>query len=386
MLALHFGAGNIGRGFIGSLLYQSGYKTCFVDVNKEIVDLINDRKEYRIVLAEKSREELIVKDVEAINSQLDPEKVIEAIVHADLVTTAVGPSILPLISGLIAEGLKKRLTKNRKSLNIIACENMVGGSTFLEEKVYEKISDDEKEAFKQYFAFPNAAVDRIVPNQSNEDKLMVMVEPFFEWVVDETQMIGERPEITGITYVKGLNPYIERKLFTMNTGHTTAAYLGYYSGIDTINETMKIAAIRDLVENTINETGELLIKKYQFDREVHSNYIKKIMERFSNPFIIDEVTRVGRSPLRKLGPNDRFLSPAKQFVEMVGEEPIFLAKGIAATLLYDHTNDEEAMELQATIKQEGIEAAIEKYTKLSKDSTLVNLIVKQYYTLKDNKY
>ncbi|OIJ12073.1 mannitol-1-phosphate 5-dehydrogenase [Anaerobacillus alkalilacustris] len=386
MLALHFGAGNIGRGFIGSLLYQSGYKTCFVDVNKEIVDLINDRKEYRIVLAEKSREELIVKDVEAINSQLDPEKVIEAIVHADLVTTAVGPSILPLISGLIAEGLKKRLTKNRKSLNIIACENMVGGSTFLEEKVYEKISEEEKEAFKQNFAFPNAAVDRIVPNQSNEDKLMVMVEPFFEWVVDETQMIGERPEITGITYVKGLNPYIERKLFTMNTGHTTAAYLGYYSGIDTIIETMKIAAIRDLVENTINETGELLIKKYQFDREVHSNYIKKIMERFSNPFIIDEVTRVGRSPLRKLGPNDRFLSPAKQFIEIVGEDPIFLAKGIAATLLYDHADDEEAMELQATIKQEGIEAAIEKYTKLRKDSPLVSLIVKQYYTLKDNKY
>ncbi len=65
MLAVHFGAGNIGRGFIGSLLHQTGYEVCFVDVNREIVDLINERKSYSIGLADDSNEEIIVKNVSA---------------------------------------------------------------------------------------------------------------------------------------------------------------------------------------------------------------------------------------------------------------------------------------------------------------------------------
>lgn len=386
MLAVHFGAGNIGRGFIGSLLYQSGYKTCFVDVNSEIVDLLNERNNYRVVLADESKEELFIQNVEALNSQLEPEKVIEAIVSADIVTTAVGPNILPLISNLIAEGLRKRSTSNQQPLNIIACENMVGGSSFLEEKVYEKISDKEKHTFKKLFSFPDAAVDRIVPNQTNTDKLMVMVEPFSEWVVDESKIIGKRPEIEGVTYVKDLKPYIERKLFTVNTGHSIAAYLGYLANIPTINKAMENVSIKELVMNTLNETGQLIVRKYGFDWEDHKKYIEKIIERFSNPYIVDEVTRVGRSPLRKLGQNDRLISPAKQFVDVLGEDPIYLATGIAAAILYDFRDDEEAVELQKTINNEGIETAIEKYTKLEKGTPLVKLILKQVNELKTNTF
>lgn len=383
MLAVHFGAGNIGRGFIGSLLYQSGYHTCFVDVNSQMVDLINERKEYTVVLADTSKEEFNVKNVSAINSLLEPEKVIESITKADLITTAVGPNILPIISGLIAKGLQKRIEINKNPLVIIACENMVGGSSFLQEKVYEKVSIEEKEQFAKLYSFPDAAVDRIVPNQVNEDKLMVMVEPFFEWVVDNSKIIGDIPKVNGIKYVSGLKPFIERKLFTVNTGHSVAAFLGYFAGMKTINETMKNNQISELVLKTLEETGELLVRKHGFDSQEHGDYIKKIMERFSNPFIVDEVTRVARSPLRKLGPEDRLISPAKQYLEVVGKEPIHLAKGIAAALLYNNMEDEEAVELQETIKKDGVIAAIEKYTKLSNQTPLAQLIVQQYYLMEE---
>ncbi|WP_342044095.1 mannitol-1-phosphate 5-dehydrogenase [Bacillus sp. OTU530] len=385
MLAVHFGAGNIGRGFIGSLLYQSGFETCFVDVNSELVDLIAEKKEYRVVLAEDAKQESIIRNVRALNSQQNPEKVIEAIVEAEVVTTAVGPHILQFIAPLLAEGLRKRYSKVEKPLNIIACENMIGGSSLLKEKVYEHLTEEEKPLFDERFGFPDSAVDRIVPNQTNEDKLMVIVEPFYEWVVDETKIVGETPAIQGITFVKDLVPYIERKLFTVNTGHAIAAYLGYHFGIATINEAMDHEMVHSLVEGALKESGAFLTKKYDFDVEAHSQYVLKIVKRFSNPHISDEVTRVARSPIRKLGPKDRLVSPAQQYMDVVGDEPTYLVKGIAAALLYDFAGDEEAVQVQKTIQEAGLEAAIQELTKLDGSSKLFRLIVEQYHALKESK-
>lgn len=385
MLAVHFGAGNIGRGFIGSLLYQSGFETCFVDVNSELVDLINEKKEYRVVLAEDAKQESVIRNVRALNSQQSSEKVIETIVEAEVVTTAVGPHILRFIAPLLAEGLRKRYSETAKPLNIIACENMIGGSTLLKEKVYEYLTEEEKVLFDKRFGFPDSAVDRIVPNQTNEDKLMVIVEPFYEWVVDETKIVGKTPAIQGITFVKDLVPYIERKLFTVNTGHAIAAYLGYHFGIETINKAMENEAVHSLVEGALKESGAFLTKKYEFDAEVHFQYVMKIAKRFLNPHISDEVTRVARSPIRKLGPKDRLVSPTQQYIDVVGDEPAYLVKGIAATLLYDFAGDEEAMQVQKTIQGAGLEAAIEEFTKLDPSSALFRLIVEQYHALKESK-
>ncbi|GGE29653.1 mannitol-1-phosphate 5-dehydrogenase [Pullulanibacillus camelliae] len=381
MQAVHFGAGNIGRGFIGNLLYQSGFHTSFVDVNSEVVDLINEKQQYHVVLADEGQETLTIKNVSAINSQTDPDKVIAAIADADIVTAAVGPTILPFIAGLVADGLKKRLELGGQALNVIACENMIGGSTLLKEKVYEKLTDAEKNAFDQNFGFPDAAVDRIVPNQSNEDKLMVMVEPFYEWAVDQSKIVGEKPPVEGITFVDDLTPYIERKLFTVNTGHAITAYFGYASGIQTIDEAMKNAAIKDLVEGALNETGAVLVKKHGFKSEEHQKYINKILNRFTNTYISDEVTRVGRSPIRKLGPNDRLVAPAKQYLELIGKEPAYLAKGIAAALNFDFKEDKEAVELQQTLQAKGLETAIRTYTALDPESSFGSLIIREYQAL-----
>ncbi|MBU8879293.1 mannitol-1-phosphate 5-dehydrogenase [Bacillus sp. FJAT-29790] len=385
MLAVHFGAGNIGRGFIGNLLYHSGYETCFVDVNDEIVRLLNEKQEYRVVLADQMQEEIMIKNVRAINSASNPEQVIAAIAEADLVTTAIGPNILPMISGLIADGLRKRVEQTNTPLNIIACENMIGGSSLLKEKIFEKLTVNEKSKFEGLFGFPDSTVDRIVPNQVNEDKLMVKVEPFYEWVVEEPKIIGEKPPVKGITYVQELVPYIERKLFTVNTGHALAAYFGYYFGVDTINQAMKNRQISDLVEGALKESGEFLVKKYGFNQADHMKYIQKIIGRFSNSYIVDEVTRVGRSPIRKLGPNDRLVSPARQYAEVTGKEPEYLLKGIAAAFMYDYQGDKEAVQVQTVIKEYGLETAIEKYTQLGPTLKLFAGIVEQYNQLKATK-
>ena len=128
MRAVHFGAGNIGRGFIGEILATNGFEITFVDVNHTIIDALNERKEYEIELADESKERITVKNVKGINNQTNPEKVIQEIAEADLVTTAIGPNILPFIAELIAKGIQAReMEGNATPLDVIACENMIGG-------------------------------------------------------------------------------------------------------------------------------------------------------------------------------------------------------------------------------------------------------------------
>jgi mannitol-1-phosphate 5-dehydrogenase len=385
MFAVHFGAGNIGRGFIGGLLHDAGYEVCFVDVNTEIVKLLNEKKEYKIVLANQEREEQLITGVSAVNSIANPERVIEMIAGADLVTTAVGPNILGIISDLVYKGLKKRSEAVEAPLNIIACENMIGGSAFLKEKVYEKAAAEEKAQFDKLFAFPNAAVDRIVPNQTNDDPLMVLVEPFYEWVVDASAMIGDVPNIGGVKFVEDLAPYIERKLYTVNTGHASIAYLGYLNGFHAIDKAVRSEVINQVVSGALKETGEVIIEKYGFDQDDHLDYINKILSRFENPFIIDDVTRVGRSPLRKLGKDDRLFGPALSFFELFKEVPENLTHVIAAALLFEVEEDGEAVELKNKVEASGAANTLSEITGLDKNHPIILQAETVYRKLKGRK-
>lgn len=274
MRAVHFGAGNIGRGFIGEILATNGFEITFVDVNHTIIDALNERKEYEIELADESKERITVKNVKGINNQTNPEKVIQEIAEADLVTTAIGPNILPFIAELIAKGIQAReMEGNTTPLDVIACENMIGGSAFLEKEVYKYLP--ETSFTDKYIGFPNAAVDRIVPLQHHEDPLFVQVEPFKEWVIDDSQRKNKEIQLKGVLYVDDLEPYIERKLFSVNTGHATVAYTGALLGYQTIDEAMQDALVVAQLKSVLQETGSLLIAKWGFDSEQHHAYIEK---------------------------------------------------------------------------------------------------------------
>ncbi|ASK62514.1 mannitol-1-phosphate 5-dehydrogenase [Virgibacillus phasianinus] len=385
MLAVHFGAGNIGRGFIGSLLYQANYHTTFVDVNDAVIQELNEKQQYNVVLASENSETLTVKNVSGINSITDPDKVVEAIVNADIITTAVGPNILAVISELIAKGLQARMKSNQHPLNIIACENMIGGSSLLKEKVAEHLTEEERTSFDAIFGFPDAAVDRIVPNQANDDLLEVSVEPYYEWVVEETAIKGAKPSIDGVTYVADLKPYIERKLFTVNTGHAVPAYIGRYMGYATINEAMNDQHVQEIIKGALTESGEALIQTYQFDREEHQTYINKIIQRFMNPYISDEVTRVARGPIRKLGPNDRLIRPASIYLDVTGKEPFHLAKTIASALEYENEQDEEAVKLQQMITEDGYEKTLQSVSELDVGHPLIPIVLTELEMIKSLK-
>ena len=105
-----------------------------------------------------------------------------------------------------------------------------------------------------------------MPAQAPDAGLDVMLEPFYEWVIDRTPFGGEPPEIAGVHWVDDLAPFIERKLFTVNTGHATAAYHGFRQGVHSITRRHDgCPRIRAEVEAAIGETRSLLVAKFGLD-------------------------------------------------------------------------------------------------------------------------
>ncbi len=367
--AIQFGAGNIGRGFIGKLLSNSGYLVVFADISKTLIPEMRIRKEYAVeIVGEELREERITP---VMGMYSDDPELLEAIAHAEVITTAVGPNILGNIAPVIAKGIEARKTiGNDSSLNIIACENMIGGSTMLRREVVQYLSEDTQEWMADCTGFPDSTVDRIVPPMDETmDILRVRVEEFCEWIVDESGFIGTVPEIEGMQLSGNLGSFVERKLFTLNTGHAITAYLGALKGYKTIAESIADPQIFSVVHGAMVESGEVLIQRYNFDRSAHMAYIDKILARFRNPWLNDRVDRVGRQPIRKLGANERFIKPLRGTMEY-GTPNRNLIAGIVAALRFQNDEDDQAVKLLTMLNSMDLKQALKEITSLESESII----------------
>ena len=362
MKALHFGGGNIGRGFIGKILAEAGYEVVFADINMTVIDRLNQDHGYTVhVVGEGVDQHETVKNVRGINSG-DEAAVTAEISDATLVTTAVGPPVLEILAPLLARTLAARYRAGGAPLNIIACENMVRGSSFLKEKVLTAAGDDAA-LIDANTGFVDCAVDRIVPpvRGGDADPLAVTVEVFSEWIVDSTQFKGAVPAIAGMIATDKLMAFIERKLFTLNTGHTALAYFGQLAGKKTVGEAMQDDAVRQAAEAVMKESGAVLIRRYAFDPAAHRAYIDKILKRFANPYLHDDIDRVARQPLRKLGAQERFIKPLNGMLEYDLPHDATV-RAIAATLHYHNPDDPQAVEMQYYRQAHGIAATLAKYS------------------------
>ena len=370
MKAVHFGAGNIGRGFIGEILHKNGFDITFVDINETLIDALNDRESYEIEYADDAHQRLTVSGFSGINNGKNPEAVSQAVAEADIVTTAIGPNILPYIAELIANGIKlRRENDDTRPMDIVACENMIGGTDFLNEKVSAYFDEADRVYVDQYIGFPNAAVDRIVPMQSHEDPLFVSVEPFSEWVIDQTNVKGTQIKLDGVLYVEDLLPYIERKLFSVNTGHATTAYTGKHFGYETIDQALEDEEVLQQLKAVLAETGALLVEKWGFDQEAHAAYANKIVGRFQNSHISDAITRVARTPIRKLGYDERFIRPIREAKER-GLTYDALLSTVAYIFEYNDAEDEQSQELQKMLAEQPLNQVIQTVTGLE-DADLI---------------
>ncbi|KZT57460.1 hypothetical protein CALCODRAFT_452927, partial [Calocera cornea HHB12733] len=369
--ALHFGAGNIGRGFIGPLLAAAGYHVVFADVDEGTINKLNEVDTYGVHILDNARHVDTIGNVSGVLSHKPGAEHAIADSSVLLITTAVGPNVLPKIAPTLAKGLSARREAHPESgLNVIACENKVGATATLRAEVFKALPlEEDKRWVAEHIGFANCSVDRIVPpfdpseDPEADTELDVGVEGFFEWIVEAPALKDPPPGVEGMQLTQDLEAYVERKLYTLNTGHATTAYLGYLKGLPTIDRAISDADIRRAVEGALAQSGAALVKKHQFKPEEHEAYVQKILGRFENPALKDSTDRVGRQPLRKLGREDRLVGPATMCREL-GLPNDWLLNAVAGCLLYDDTEDEQARELKEMIGRDGVGKVVKDLTGL----------------------
>jgi mannitol-1-phosphate 5-dehydrogenase len=272
---------------------------------------------------------------------------VAAVASADVVTCAVGPNVLRFIAPAIAAGLRAR-DESLPPVAVMACENAINATDRLEEFIVASLPAGADDPALAKAVFANTAVDRIVPAQAPGQGLDVTVETYFEWAIDRTPFHGTEPTIPGVHWVDGLEASIERKLFTVNTGHATTAYHGFLAGADKISDAIALPGVRAKVEAVLAETSAYLIAKHELNAQDHADYVAAILGRFENAALPDTVTRVGRQPLRKLSRDERFVSPGAAIAEG-GTEPTAILDAMQAALRFDVSDDEQSVELQAML-------------------------------------
>ncbi len=362
-VAVQFGAGNIGRGFMGELFCRSGYRTVFVDIDEAIVGALRGRGRYEVHHITNAGDEAVpVTDVTALDAR-DPAAVTDAVAGADLVCTAVGVRALDAVAAALAAGLAARLAREGAApLNVITCENLVGAGRHVRGLVHDRLPQDVRNRLDDRAGFVEAVVSRMVPIVPDavraRDPLWIACEPYARLPVDATAFRGPVPEVVGLEPVDDIRAYQRRKLACHNMSHAVCAYLGHRAGHAFIWQAMDDPDVLAVVEGALAETGRALVRRFGFDPEAQRAHEADLLARYRNRALGDQVRRVAADPLRKLGPDDRLVGSARLCLEEE-VEPSHVLQGIRAALAYDEPTDPRAVELQARLARDGLATVLE---------------------------
>ena len=380
--AIMFGAGNIGRGFLGQLFNESGYRVTFVDVDRPLLDAINRRGAYTIRLVTNERvDEVQVAPARAIHSS-DLDAVAEALSRAEVGATAVGAGILKHIAPAVAKGIALRATQGiTQPFNLIICENLKGAAAIFRDMVKAALPAEHHAYMEQYVGFVDTVIARMVPPLTPEmralDPSLVIVEPYKELPVDRNGFVDSPPEIAGMIPFAPFSFFTERKLYIHNAGHAVLGYLGFLHGYEYGYEALADEDIYFQVRGAMEESALTLSRKYRPEAGAVLANIEDLLHRFGNRALGDTNLRLGRDPLRKLARTDRLVGAALNALAE-GVTPTHLVTGIAAGLRFDHPEDPVAQDLQARLHSYGIARVLGEVCELPAGEPLFDMIVARY--------
>ncbi len=383
--AVMFGAGNVGRGFLGQLFSESGYTVTFVDIDERLIGAMRTQGAYTLRLVNNERtEELRIGPVSGLLSG-DAEAVAALMTEATLGATAVGARALPYIAPVVAQGIARRAALGIETpLNLIICENLHGAAALFREMVAGHLDAAGRDYLAGHVGFVDTVIGRMVPELPAElraqDPTLIIVEPYKELPVDRSGFIGPIPAVVGMEPRDNFALFTARKLYLHNQAHAVLAYLGYRRGYKLGYEALDDPEVRPILQGALEEAVQGIVARYGVEEAWLRAHVADLLARFANRVLADPILRLGRDPLRKLAPEDRLVGAAR-VAEDAGITPLNLAWGIAGALRFDAPEDALAGALQARIAAEGVAAVMADVCGIAADEPLGAAVLDRYTKL-----
>ena len=310
-----FGAGKIGRSFIGQLFSRGGFEVVFVDVVKPIIDELNRRGSYNVIIKDETEQVLNIQNVRGVLVQ-DEEAVVKEIADSRILAVSVGSQGLASSIRLISKGLLKRYNESKEyPLDIIIAENLRDGASYMKEILQVNLPDWYP--FDKLVGLIETSIGKMVPIMPKldmqEDILQVFAEPYNTLIIDKQGFKNPIPEIEGLAPKENIRAWVDRKLFIHNLGHVSAAYCGsyYYPDLKYLYEVLEDEKVRNFASEAMFQSSKILENLYPdaFTESQLQEHIEDLIKRFRNKALGDTVYRVGSDLQRKLSANDRLLAP-----------------------------------------------------------------------------
>jgi len=346
------GAGASGRGHVGQLAFESGYDLVFVDKDRALVDALQRERQFRVRLVGTQPREVVVRGSRVLHTE-EREAILREFLSIPLLFTTVCPNNLEDVADVLRPMVVAWLRRGGVDCkNILCCENMNNSAGAFRTFLLEGFPEDLREPLERRFGFVDTMIARVVAKP--KDPLFLLGEEYSEWTADRRALRGSAPApIRTLEFVDDQERYLQRKLYIHNTGHATFGYLGFLKGYTYVHEAAQDPAIFDATAKAIEESGWAIQQEHGFGAEVIAAYRQALLDKCPCAELPDELTRVVREPLRKLGPRERFFGPIA-LLRKHGREPRFLLYGVCAALLADIPGDAESRELRRLVAAGGV--------------------------------
>jgi len=401
MKLVQFGAGNIGRSFIGQLFSTAGWEVVFIDIDKRIIHELNRRGCYNVEIKDKNPSIILVKNVRGVMGN-DYDAVKREVIDANLISTAVGQKAIKAIIRPLALGLKERWeiardngsdNDSNNAIDIIICENIRNASSILKSMLQEELPKEYP--IDRLVGLVETSIGKMVPIMREEEKkrdpLLIYSEAYNTLIVDKKGFRNKIPLIPNLEPKDNMKAWVDRKLFIHNLGHAVLSYIAFVFK-DEYSHIWEAAFDNDLYRVTKSamwESGMALIEEYpdEFNKKNIGDHIDDLLLRFKNPTLGDTIYRVGRDLLRKLGPEDRIVGSIKLCLKH-SILPKNIALGLASAMFFKATDENGKRYANDIVFHEreiskGIEHVLKNVCKLE-NSEVIN-IIKDYYERIKNK-
>jgi mannitol-1-phosphate 5-dehydrogenase len=383
--AVIIGAGRIGRGFVTELLLKNGYEVVFFEASDEMIEKLNSAGSYTIHVLGHEELDTKVENVRAFSIN-DPDTLAQEWETADLVFASVGGKNIPFIGKALGQAFKK-LCKDKKVkiTNIITCENWIDPSKILKESLLNELDSSEQELFLKNTGVSESVVMATGTGSPNSDEqtneMDTWVQNMWYLPVDREKITGPLPELKYITFVESFGNLLQQKLYTFNASVALIAFLGRLKGYTYVGDAANDPDIEKILDKEYEEIQKALVNGMGVSEESQKTLAKQAKSKYQDKEIVDALTRVARDPIRKLGPTDRLIGPARLALD-AGEKPVSIALAIAAALYYEDENDSSAVKLKEMRESKGIDYILENISMLKKDEPLTGIVKEAIEDLK----